>query len=89
MSIVHVSVRVPERLHRKLKQVASIKGQNVSDIIRDAAEEKCDDILSTQTLDVVLKDYIGVLASDQPGSSDRVNEVFGEMLEEERRTSYK
>lgn len=85
MSDVHVSVRFPGRLHRKLKQVASIRDQKVSDLIRGAAEKECDEFLRTQTLDIVLKDYIGALASEEPGNAARSDEVFGEILEEKRR----
>jgi hypothetical protein len=88
MAETHLSVRVTQRQHRKLKQAASISGERVSQFIRDAVDEKCDRVLNTQTLDVLLADYVGSLSSEKPGSSGRSEEVFGEILEEKRRAGH-
>ena len=56
------SVRLGEELEARLEQAAEVAGEPVSELIRDAVRKKCDEVLGA-TLDVRLKDYIGIYSS--------------------------
>jgi predicted DNA-binding protein len=82
MNETHMSVRSNPRLRKKLKLASEVTGRQASEIIREAVEKACDQILEDQPLSVTLKDYIGALASEEPGNSDRSRELFEEYLDQ-------
>jgi predicted DNA-binding ribbon-helix-helix protein len=82
------SVRLDRALETRLKRVAEITGKTVSRVIQEAVEKHCDDVLRTETLDVALAGYIGSLHSTEPTDASKSQEVFGEILEEKRRTGH-
>jgi len=63
MSDAHVSVRMSEALRSRLNLASEVTGRKPSDLIREAIKAKCDELLTGQPLSVVLRDYIGVVAS--------------------------
>lgn len=85
MSDTSITVRLPPPLKHKIQRAARLHGIGVSDLIREAAEEKSEALLQTETLADALKDYVGAFEGSASGSSGRVDEVIMEMLEEKRR----
>jgi len=82
MSDTHVSVRMSPSQRSKLKLASEVAGRRPSDLIREAVEEKCEKVLAEQPLSVLLKDYIGAVASEEPGNARRSREVMEEILDE-------
>lgn len=82
------SVRFDPILKARLKRVAEITEKTVSEVIREAVEKHCNAVLQEETLDVVLADVIGTLDSGGQSNATRIKEVFGEILEEKKRTGH-
>jgi len=56
------SVRLDDELEQRLAEAASVAGQPVSALIREAVQQKCDEVLGDR-LDVQLADVIGIFSS--------------------------
>jgi Arc/MetJ-type ribon-helix-helix transcriptional regulator len=82
------SVRLNPALEEQLERVSKMKGKTISSVIREALTEHCDRVLEEQSLAEALNGYIGVLASGGASDSSKVSEVFGEILEEKRRSGH-
>lgn len=76
------SVRLDEALEARLEQAAAVAGKPVSDIIRQAIEERCEAILG-QRLSHRLNDVIGVVHS-KGGRARRTGDAFRAALKNKR-----
>jgi predicted DNA-binding protein len=76
------SVRLDEALEARLEEAAHMSGKPVSDIIRQAIEERCEAILG-QSLAPRLRDVAGVVRS-KGGRARRTGEAFRARLEEKK-----
>ncbi len=76
------SVRLDEALEARLEEAAIVSGKPISDIIRQAIEERCAAILG-QRLAPRLKDVVGVIRS-RGGRAQRTGDAFREALEKRR-----
>jgi hypothetical protein len=81
------SVRFDEDLENRLERAAEVAGQSVSEVIRDGARKRCDEILG-ETLYARIKDLIGSVASPPKGrkrtDSRRTGEAFSKLVAEKR-----
>ncbi len=77
------SVRLDEALEARLEEAANVSGRPVSDIIRQAIEERCEAILG-QRLSHRLRDVTGIVRS-RGGRARRTGSAFRESLERKRR----
>lgn len=79
------SVRFDDDLEDRLERAAEAAGQSVSDVIRDGARKRCDEILG-ETLYDRIKDLIGSIASTPKArkrtDSRRTGEAFARLLVE-------
>jgi predicted DNA-binding protein len=73
------TVRLDRRLRERLRRAARMTGRTESDLIREAVEGKCDDVLSGGMADR-LADVIGSVRGDGSGYSRRTHELFGQEL---------
>ena len=76
------SVRLDEALEARLEEAALISGKPVSDIIRQAIEERCESILG-QRLAHRLRDVAGLVRS-KGGRARRTGKAFRESLERKK-----
>ena len=77
------SVRLDAGTEQKLKTAAELSGKPVSEIIREAVNEKCAQIISDR-LDVRLADVIGSVKGS--GTNSRhTGRDFAELLEQKER----
>jgi len=76
------SVRLDEALEAGLEEAALISGKPVSDIIRQAIEERCESILG-QRLAHRLRDVAGLVRS-KGGRARRTGRAFRENLEKKK-----
>jgi predicted transcriptional regulator len=76
------SVRLDEALEARLEEAALISGKPVSEIIRQAIEERCETILG-QRLAHRLGDVAGLVRS-KGGRARRTGQAFRETLEKEK-----
>ena len=74
------SVRLPDEIERKLRQVAALKGLSLSEVHRQALAEFCDRELGANRPSRY-DDVIGV-AEGPPDLAERASERFGELLAE-------
>lgn len=83
------SVRLPETLARKLQDAARVSGREPSEVIREALERHCDEILG-QRLDRVLAGKLGVISSGvgQAYDASRSEEILADILEAKRREGH-
>jgi hypothetical protein len=77
------SVRLDEALEARLKEAAHVSGEPVSNIIRQAIEERCTHILG-ERLAPRLADVIGVVHS-QGGQARCTGKAFVENLRSRKR----
>ena len=82
------SVRFNSKLEARLERVAKMTGKTKSRVIQEAVAEHCDKVLQQEPLGVALADYIGALSSGGRSDSSKIDVVFGEILEEKRRTGH-
>jgi len=76
------SVRLDELLESRLEQAARVSGEPVSNIIRQAIEERCEAILG-QRLAHRLRDVTGIIRS-KGGRARRSGKAFVAHLEKKR-----
>ncbi len=76
------SVRLDENLELKLEEAARITGQPVSNIIREAIDQRCEHILGSR-LKHRLADVTGIVHS-RGGKSRRTGKAFVETLKSKR-----
>lgn len=76
------SVRLDEALEARLEEAALLTGKPVSDIIRQAIEERCEAILG-QRLEHRLRDVAGMVRS-KGGRARRTGQAFRASLEKKR-----
>jgi predicted DNA-binding protein len=76
------SVRLDEALEARLEEAALISGKPVSDIIRQAIEERCESILG-QRLAHRLRDVTGLVRS-KGGRARRTGSAFREGLKKKK-----
>ena len=76
------SVRLDEALEARLEEAALVSGKPVSDIIRQAIEERCESILG-QRLAHRLGDVTGIVRS-KGGRARRTGKAFRAALEKKR-----
>ena len=76
------SVRLDEALEARLEEAALISGKPVSDIIRQAIEERCESILG-QRLVHRLRDVTGLVRS-KGGRARRTGRAFRESLRKKK-----
>lgn len=74
------SVRLDAELEERLDEAARIAGKPVSALIREAIEQRCDDILSRR-LDHRLADVIGSVASDETTDASQTGAAFGRIVQ--------
>ena len=77
------SVRLDEALEARLEEAALVSGRAVSDIIRQAVEERCEAILG-QRLAHRLGDVAGIVRS-RGGRARRTGRAFRVELEKKKR----
>jgi predicted transcriptional regulator len=77
------SVRLDEALEARLEEAANVTGRPVSDIIRQAIEERCEAILG-QRLAHRLRDVTGIVRSEG-GRARRTGEAFRAGLKRKRK----
>jgi len=80
------SVRLDDELEQRLAEAASVAGQPVSALIREAVQQKCDEVLG-QRLDVQLADVIGIFSSRRRSrdSSQTGREFTRLLLQDQKR----
>ena len=79
------SVRLDDELEQRLAEAASVAGQPVSALIREAVQQKCDEVLG-QRLDVQLADVIGIFSSrERSRDSSRTGRAFTRLLLQKRK----
>lgn len=80
------TVRLDRRLRDLLRRAARATSRTESDLIRQAVERECDDVLSGRANEL-LADIIGSVRGDGSGYSRRTSRVFGDIvvLEKARR----
>jgi hypothetical protein len=79
------SVRLDDELERRLAEAASMAGQPVSALIREAVQQKCDEVLGDR-LDVQLADVIGIFSSrEHSRDSSRTGRAFTRLLLQKRK----
>jgi hypothetical protein len=76
------SVRLDEALEARLEEAAHLAGKPVSDIIRQAIEERCEAILG-QRLSSRLGDVTGIVRS-RGGRARRTGKAFRASLERKK-----
>lgn len=80
------SVRLDDELEQRLAEAASVAGQPVSALIREAVQQKCDEVLD-QRLDVQLADVIGIVKGrGRSRASTRTGREFTRLLLRKRKT---
>ena len=80
------SVRLDDELEQRLAEAASVAGQPVSALIREAVQQKCDEVLG-QRLDVQLADVIGIFSSrGRSRDSSRTGRAFTRLLLQKRKS---
>jgi len=79
------SVRLDEALESRLEQAARLTGQPVSNIIRQAIEQRCEAILGQRLADR-LRDVTGIVRS-KGGRARKTGRAFLAQLTRERRTT--
>ena len=77
------SVRLEQALESRLEQAAQLSGEPVSNIIRQAIEERCEAILGQRLADR-LRDVTGTVRS-KGGRARRTGKAFGAHLAKEGR----
>lgn len=78
------SVRLSEELESKLERASKAAGLPVSEFIRQAVEQKCDETLGN-TLDVLMADVIGMVDSGGRNLSRNTGREFKRLLMERRK----
>lgn len=73
------SVRLDGELEQRLTEAATIAGQPVSALIREAVQQKCDEVLGNR-LDHQLADLIGSVNGGKRRSSRRTGREFTRLL---------
>jgi hypothetical protein len=76
------SLRLDPELDEKVQRAAAVKGESVSQFIRNAAEERADEILAVRPSDR-FADVTGVVHGGG-GRARRSGEVFSEVLVKRR-----
>jgi len=79
------SVRLDDVLEQRLAEAASVAGQPVSALIREAVQQKCDQVLGDR-LDQRLADLIGSVDGGARRSSRRTGREFTRLLVRRRRS---
>lgn len=79
------SVRLDDELEARLAEAARASGQPVSQIIRDAVAERCEELLG-QRLDLRLADVVGAVSS-AGGRAERTGQAFTIVLREKRQAA--
>jgi len=77
------SVRLDQALESRLEQAAQLSGEPVSNIIRQAIEERCEAILGQRLADR-LRDVTGTVRSNG-GRAGQTGKAFGAHLAKEGR----
>lgn len=77
------SVRLDEALESRLEQAAKLSGEPVSNIIRQAIEERCEAILGQRLADR-LRDVTGTVRSNG-GRARQTGKAFGAQLAKDGR----
>ena len=75
------SVRLTAAQVERLERAAHAAGMRSSELIREAIERHCDDVLG-RSLSNELAGYIGVLSSSGASSARQSREVFGDAVME-------
>lgn len=73
------SIRLTAKQVDRLERAARAAGVKTSDLIRDAIERRCDEVLGGSLADD-LADYIGVLDLGREPGARRSREVFDEVV---------
>ena len=73
------TVRLDRRLRDRLRRAARATSRTESDLIREAVERQCNEVL-TGARGEPLADLIGSVRGDGSGYSRRTSRVFGELL---------
>ncbi len=78
-----LTVRLDPELETRIRKTAERKGETVSDFVRKAVQDRCDQMAS-QSLAVLLEDYVG---SSESGRMDSANtgKAFKRVLAERNR----
>jgi len=80
------SVRLDDELEQRLAEAASVAGQPVSALIREAVQQKCDEVLGDR-LDVQLADVIGMISGrGRSRASFQTGRAFTRLLLRKRKT---
>jgi Ribbon-helix-helix protein, copG family len=79
------SVRLDDELEQRLAEAATVVGQPVSALIREAVQQKCDEVLGDR-LDQRLAGFIGSVDGGKRRSSRRTGREFTRLLERRRRS---
>ena len=79
------SVRLDDALEKRMEEAASVAGQPVSALIREAVREKCDNVLGDR-LDVQLADVIGLISGrGRSRASSQTGRIFTRLLVRKRK----
>jgi hypothetical protein len=88
MSVIRRSVvktvRLDRRLRERLRLAARATSRTESELMREAVERQCDDVLSGRS-EEPLADLIGSVRGDASGYSRQTSRRFGELLLKEAR----
>ena len=80
------SVRLDDELEHRLEEAASVVGQPVSALIREAVQQKSNEVLGDR-LDVQLADVIGIFSSrGRSRDSSKTGRAFTRLLLRKRKT---
>lgn len=81
---VVTTVRLDRRLRERLRRAARVTSRTESDLIREAVERRCEEVLKGR-VEEPLADLIGSVRGDGSGYSRRTSRRFGELLLTEKR----
>jgi len=83
-----VTVRLGEQREKRLRRISTETGKPMAELIREGVDRRLDEAEEGQTLDVVLADVIGSVAGRGEYPADQSERLFGEILEEKRRSGH-
>jgi hypothetical protein len=89
-SSVNLTVRIPGSLYKRLEEAArrkqTRKGALVVEALRDSPLLK--EGVEGMRADIALAEFIGVFATPEPTDASRIEEEFGEYLEQKHREGH-